>query len=144
MLDSRDGPKGDIIRVMPSIFTRIIKGEIPSIKVHEDELTLAIMDINPIQPGQILVIPKKEVGVVWDLPDEDYVALMQTVKSAARKLQEIFADRAKVAMVVEGFEITDHAHVKVFPFSTEEEFHARPIGPVGQMVLQKQADRLRF
>ncbi len=129
---------------MASIFTRIIKGEIPSIKVHEDELTLAIMDINPIQPGQILVIPKKEIGDIWDLPGADYLALMHTVQMAGRKLREIFPDKAKVGVIVEGLEVTDHAHVKVFPFSTEEEFHARPSGSADQAVLQKQAEHLRF
>ena len=129
---------------MASIFTKIIKGEIPSIRVHEDELTLAIMDINPIQPGQILVVPKKEIGDIWDLPNNDYLALMQTVQLAGRKLRAVFSDKTKIGIIVEGLEVIDHAHVKVFPFSTEEEFHACPSGPVDRAVLLKQAEQLRF
>ncbi len=131
---------------MSSIFTKIILGEIPSIKVHEDERSLAIMDINPIQPGQILVIPKREIGTIWDLDQDDYSALMATVQAAGRSLKRVFPDKSRVGMMVEGLEITDHAHVKVFPFSTLEEFHAMPetqTKPTNEelMVL---ADKLRF
>jgi diadenosine tetraphosphate (Ap4A) HIT family hydrolase len=58
-----------------SIFTKIVKGEIPSHKVYEDALTLAFLDIHPVQPGHTLVIPKKQVEFVWDLPEEDYQAV---------------------------------------------------------------------
>ena len=67
---------------MASIFTSIISGDIPSVRVYEDERTLAIMDINPIQKGQILVVPKAEVPTVWDMGEEDYSALMHTVQMA--------------------------------------------------------------
>ncbi len=111
---------------MTSIFSRIINGDIPSIKVHEDERTLAIMDINPIQKGQILVIPKVEVGTVWDMNSTDYATLMETVHKAGRMIRKVFPGKARVGVIIEGLEITDHAHVKVFPFSTASEFHALP------------------
>ena len=111
---------------MPSIFTRIINGEVPSIKVHEDERTLAIMDIHPIQRGQILVLPKAEIGTVWELGQEDYQALMSAVQSAGQKIRDAFPDKARVGVIIEGLEVTDHAHVKVFPFSTAKEFHNIP------------------
>lgn len=128
---------------MPSIFTRIIQRDIPSIIVHEDELTLAIMDINPIQRGQILVFPKKEVSVIWDLENMDYQALMQTVKRAGNKIRSIFPDKARVGVIIEGLEVTDHAHVKVFPFSTTAEFHAAPT-PADNQDLLVIADKLSF
>lgn len=109
---------------MASIFTKIINGELPSVKVHEDENTLAIMDINPIQKGQILVFPKAEVGTVWDLSDKDYAALMRTVKDAGISIRRVFPQKARVGVMIEGLEVTDHAHVKVFPFSSIEEYHA--------------------
>lgn len=108
---------------MASIFTLIVEGEIPSIKVHEDSKTLAIMDINPIQTGQILVIPKMEAATVWDLNSEDYQALMDTVQNAGRSLRNVFPDK-KVGVMIEGLEVVDHAHVKVFPFSTAKEYHS--------------------
>lgn len=111
---------------MASIFTKIINGEIPSVKVHEDELTLAIMDINPIQKGQILVFPKVEIGSVWELPPLTYQALMDTVQKAGQRLEKVFNDKKRVGVIIEGLEVVDHAHVKVFPFSTASEFHAVP------------------
>ncbi|MDB5161186.1 MAG: putative Histidine triad protein [Candidatus Saccharibacteria bacterium] len=105
-----------------SIFTRIIRGEIPSYKVYEDEDTFAFLDIHPKQPGHVLVIPKKEIDHIWDLPDEDYQALMATSKKVAQRIREIINPR-RVAMQVEGTGVP-HAHVHIFPFSTVEEFHA--------------------
>lgn len=110
-----------------SIFTKIIKGEIPSHKVYEDENTLAIMDIASIQRGQVVVVPKKQVGFVWDMTDEDYTALMLIVKKVGTKLREVFPEKERVGFMVEGLEVTDHAHVKVFPFS-KGEFRNLPTG----------------
>ncbi len=130
---------------MPSIFSRIISGEIPSVKVHEDELTLAIMDINPIQKGQILVFPKNEVGTVWELPSRDYLALMDTVQKAGISLTKLYPDK-KIGMMIEGLEVTDHAHVKVFPFSSISEYHAAPDSASAPSVneLEQLAKQLRF
>jgi histidine triad (HIT) family protein len=104
-----------------SIFTKIIKGEIPCQKVYEDEATLAFMDIHPAQPGHVLVVPKKQVEFVWDLSDEDYAALMQTAKKVGRRIREVLQPKY-VGMAVEGLGVP-HAHVHVFPFSTQAEFH---------------------
>lgn len=108
-----------------SIFTRIIKGEIPCHKVYEDDRTFAFLDIHPIQPGQVLVVPKSQVEFVWDLSDEDYIAVMNTAKKVAYKLREVFPDKSRAGMQIEGLDV-DHAHIKVFPFSTDEEFRYHP------------------
>jgi histidine triad (HIT) family protein len=63
-----------------SIFTKIIKGEIPSHKVYEDDKTIAFLDINPTQPGHTLVVPKKQVEFLWDLDTDDYQAVMETAR----------------------------------------------------------------
>ena len=76
-----------------SIFTKIIKGEIPSHKVYEDADTYAFLDIHPIQPGHVLVIPKRQAEYVWDLSDEEYQALMETAKKVARKIREAFPEK---------------------------------------------------
>lgn len=107
-----------------SVFTKIIKGEIPSHKVYEDDLVLAIMDINPIQPGMVLVVPKKQIDHFMDLPDEDYQALMAAVKKIALKMREVFPDK-RVAVQIEGLDVP-HAHVKMFPFASAKEFRAVP------------------
>jgi histidine triad (HIT) family protein len=105
-----------------SIFTKIIRGEIPSHKIYEDDLTFAFLDIHPKQPGHVLVISKKEVDHLWDLPDEDYEALMTTARKVAKRIQEVL-NPPRVGMQVEGLGVP-HAHVHVFPFGTTEEFYA--------------------
>ncbi|MGH7234515.1 MAG: HIT family protein [Candidatus Saccharimonadales bacterium] len=130
---------------MPSIFSRIISGELPSAKVHEDDKTLVIMDINPIQPGQMLVIPKAEIGVVWDLPAEDYQALMTTLQLAGKSLRNLFPYK-KVGVMIEGLEVTDHAHVIVFPFSNVAEYRSVPDldNPPTSEELEQLASKLAF
>jgi histidine triad (HIT) family protein len=107
-----------------SIFTKIIKGEIPSNKIYEDELTYAFLDHNPKTPGHTLVIAKKQVEYVWDLPDEDYKALMSTVRKVAKKIKETLGPKW-VGMQVEGVAVP-HAHVQVFPFNSTEEYSKVP------------------
>lgn len=103
-----------------SIFTKIIKGEIPCHKVYEDDKTLAFMDIYPIQYGQVVVVPKNQVNFVWDMTDEDYAALMLAVKKVGTKLRAVFPEKERVGVMIEGLDVANHAHVKVFPFSSGE------------------------
>lgn len=107
-----------------SLFTKIMQGEIPCHKVYEDEKTFAFLDIHPKQPGHLLVIPKQQVEFVWDLPDQAYQALMNTVQKLARHMRTVFGSKY-VGSLVEGTAVP-HAHVHLFPFNTESEFHARP------------------
>ncbi|HSW79324.1 MAG TPA: HIT domain-containing protein [Candidatus Saccharimonadales bacterium] len=109
-----------------SIFTKIIKGEIPSHKVYEDEKTFAFLDIHPIQPGHVLVVPKKQVGFVWDMENDDYQALMASVQKVGRRLREMFPDKSRVGVMIEGLDVSDHVHVKIFPFSTMQEYRNVP------------------
>jgi histidine triad (HIT) family protein len=107
-----------------SIFTKIIKGDIPCQKIYEDESTIAFLDIHPVQPGHTLVVPKKQVEFVWDMEPADYQALMAAVQKIGAQL------RAKTGSKYVGtrIESTDvpHAHVHVIPFNTPEEFHRHP------------------
>lgn len=111
------------VSMTSTLFTQIINGEIPSHKVYEDEQTYAFMDIHPIQPGQVVVVPKNPVPYIWDLPETEYAALMHTVQRIGRKMREVFPDKSHIGIQVEGLEVP-HTHVKVFPFSSGEEFHA--------------------
>lgn len=106
-----------------SIFTKIIKGEIPSHKVYEDDKTYAFLDIHPVQEGMVLVVPKVQVAEFMDLDDEDYIALWQAVKKVARRLQEMYPNKRRIAVQVEGLDV-DHVHVKLFPIDTGDEFRA--------------------
>ncbi len=107
-----------------SIFTKIINGEIPSHKVYEDDSTLAFLDIHPVQPGHTLIVPKKQVEFIWDLADEDYQALMATVKKVARRLREVLK-APYIGEQIVGIDVP-HAHVHLIPFSTTGEFRNIP------------------
>jgi histidine triad (HIT) family protein len=107
-----------------SIFTRIIKGEIPCHKVYEDDETFAFLDIHPKMPGHTLVIPKKQVEFIWDLEDEDYYALMTTVQKVGRRIRQIMGKKY-VGIQIIGEEVP-HVHVHIFPFGNLEEFRRLP------------------
>lgn len=106
-----------------SVFTKIIKGEIPSHKIYEDDKTIAFMDIFPAQPGHVLVAPKTQVEDFYDLSDEDYQALFATVKKVATKLKAVFPNKRRIAVQIEGLDVA-HAHVKMFPIDTGEQFRS--------------------
>jgi len=103
-----------------SIFTKIIKGEIPCHKVYEDDKNLAFLDLHPKTPGHVLVVPKNQVDHIWDLPEEDYLALMKAVKKVGERIREVLNPK-RVGIQVEGLGVP-HTHVHVFPFSTTPEF----------------------
>jgi histidine triad (HIT) family protein len=113
----------NIIKSMQeTIFTKIIKGEVPSHKVYEDEATFAFLDIHPAADGHTLVIPKKQVEFVWDLEEPDYQALMATVKKVAQRLKEVTGKKYVGTMVV-GTDVP-HAHVHVVAFYTTSDIKA--------------------
>lgn len=107
-----------------SVFTKIIRGDIPADKIYEDDKTLAFLDIHPIQPGHTLVVPKAEVDHIWDLSPEDYKALMDTVKKVGVHLKEVL-DTQRVTVQVVGFDVP-HTHVHLVPCNSNEEFHHVP------------------
>ncbi len=98
---------------MSSIFTRIIKGEIPCHKVGEDERFLAFLDINPVRQGHSLVIPKVEVDRFFDLPDEVLAGIMPFAKGVARRIGAVVPCN-RVGLSVVGLEVP-HAHVHLIP-----------------------------
>jgi len=124
-----------------SIFSKIIKGEIPCHKIYEDDKTFAFLEINPKQPGHVLVVPKKQLHI-WDLPDEDYNALMQTVKKVANRIDEILKPD-RVGLQVVGVHIRDHAHVHVFPFNDMSQYNQEP-KPEPDEKLAEMAKKLAF
>lgn len=124
-----------------SIFTKIIDGEVPSYKIYEDDRTYAFLDIAPVQPGQVLVVPRQPVDHFDDLEPEDYLALMQTVKKLAAHMREELQTE-RVCVVIEGFEVP-HAHVKLIPCNTADEFRAAPHQATSDE-LQDMAERLAY
>jgi histidine triad (HIT) family protein len=108
-----------------SVFTKIVKGEIPCHKVYEDDKTLAFLDIHPVQPGMVLVVTKLQAETFMDLPDENYQALWAAVKRVAMRLREVFPDQRRIGIQVEGLDVP-HVHVKLIPIDTGEQFRAMP------------------
>lgn len=104
-----------------SLFTKIIKGEIPSYKIYEDDKTFAFLDIHPIQPGHILVVPKKQVSEFQDLDGEAYLALFNTVKKLAKHLKDV-TKAQRICSRIEGFDVP-HTHVHIYPCNTAREFY---------------------
>ena len=97
---------------MSSIFSKIINGEIPCYKIYEDGKTFAFLDIHPETMGHTLVIPKKEVDKIYDLEDEDYEALMKTVKKLSSHMEKQL--KARILWKVVGTDVP-HAHVHLMP-----------------------------
>jgi len=102
---------------MASIFSRIVAGEIPSYKVAEDDRHYAFLDINPVAEGHVLVIPKREVDYIFDLPDDELASLHIFAKRVAEAIKAAIPCR-KVGMAVLGLEVP-HAHIHLVPLRTE-------------------------
>ena len=98
---------------MPSLFTRIINGEIPCHKVAEDDRFLAFLDINPLREGHTLVIPKIEVDRFFDLPTEILAGILPFAQDVARRIEAVVPCN-RVGLTVIGLEVP-HAHVHLIP-----------------------------
>lgn len=100
---------------MATIFTRIIRGEIPSYKIAEDENYYAFLDINPLAEGHTLVVPKKEVDYLFDLDERDLAGLMVFAQKVAHRIREAVPCK-RVGVAVIGLDVP-HAHIHLVPIS---------------------------
>jgi histidine triad (HIT) family protein len=114
---------------MTTLFTRIINGEIPCYKIAENDLFIAFLDILPVAMGHALVVPKKEIDYIFDLPNEELQALNLFAKEVARKIQAVIPCK-KIGVSVIGLEVP-HAHM-----------HLIPINQIHDMNFEK--ERLKF
>ena len=104
---------------MSSIFTKIIKGEIPCYKIAEDDNFLAFLDVNPNAKGHTLCVPKQEIDKIFDIEDDLYLGLMQFSKKIAVALEKTVPCK-RIGMAVIGLEVP-HAHVHLIPLNEMEE-----------------------
>ena len=100
---------------MPSIFTRIVNGEIPCHKIAENEDFLAFLDISPLTEGHTLVIPKREEDYIFDLEDEELAQLMIFAKKVAKMIREAIPC-LRIGVSVIGLEVP-HTHVHLIPMN---------------------------
>ncbi len=121
---------------MPTIFSRIVSGEIPSYRIHEDDRYYAFLDINPLARGHTLVIPKVETDYLFDLEDDLLGGMLVFARKVARAIDRTMECK-RVGLAVLGLEVP-HAHIHLIPINslydiefsrpklkfTEEEFRA--------------------
>lgn len=108
---------------MATIFSRIINGEIPCYKIAENDKFFAFLDINPVQKGHTLVVPKKEVDYIFDIDDNDIQEMMLFAKQVAVKIKDAIPC-TKVGVAVIGLEVP-HAHIHLVPMQNEGDLDFR-------------------
>ena len=100
---------------MASIFSKIIAGEIPCYKVAENEFCIAFLDVSPLTEGHVLVVPKKEVDLLFDLDDELYQQVGAMAKKVAKAIKKVIPCK-RIGMAVIGLEVP-HAHIHLVPIN---------------------------
>ena len=104
---------------MATIFTKIIRGEIPCYKVAESDKYFAFLDINPLMAGHTLVVPKNETDYIFDLGDDDFSGLMLFAKKVALGIEKAIPC-ARIGVAVIGLEVP-HAHIHLVPMQDESD-----------------------
>jgi len=123
------------------IFCKIVSGEISSVKIWEDEKHLAILDVNPINPGHTLVLLKRHVDYIFDLDDREYQNLMLVVKKIAKIIKSKLKPK-RVGMAVEGF-LIPHVHVHLVPINKGNELNPERAKPSNKNELERIAMEIR-
>lgn len=108
---------------MATIFTRIIKGEIPCYKIAEDDRYFAFLDINPLKAGHTLVVPKQETDYIFDLDDDQLAGLIIFSKKVAKAIESVIPCK-RIAVAVVGLEVP-HIHVHLIPMDTMNDVNFR-------------------
>ena len=103
--------------IMTTIFSKIVKNEIPSYRIAEDDRFYAFLDINPLAKGHTLVIPKKEVDYLFDLEDDLLAGMNVFAKKVARAIEKVVTCK-RIGVAVLGLEVP-HAHIHLIPINSE-------------------------
>lgn len=106
---------------MASIFTKIVRGEIPSYKIAENDKFFAFLDINPMAKGHVLVIPKLEIDYLFDLEDQILGEMIVFGKRVAKAIEKVIPCQ-RVGMMVVGMEVP-HAHIHLIPINKESDMN---------------------
>ncbi|SEK94924.1 HIT family protein [Parapedobacter koreensis] len=127
---------------MPTLFSRIVAGEIPAYKVAESNDYLAFLDINPLAKGHVLVIPKRETDYVFDMEDDDYMGLWIFAKIVAHAIKQVYPCE-KVGVAVVGLEVA-HAHIHLVPINAVDDINfSRPKLTLTQEELAESAEAIK-
>jgi histidine triad (HIT) family protein len=126
---------------MPSIFSRIVAGDIPCYRIAENDNYLAFLDVNPLVLGHVLVIPKKEVDYIFDLDQDEYVGLMTFAQKVAKALKNAVPCK-RVGVAVIGLEVP-HAHVHLVPLNSMSDINfSMPKQQFPKEVMEETAARI--
>jgi histidine triad (HIT) family protein len=126
---------------MPSIFTKIINGDIPCYKVAEEEGFFAFLDINPNAKGHTLCVPKKEVDRIFDLDEETYMGLMAFSRKVGRAIEATVPCK-RVGMTVIGLEVP-HVHVHLIPLHSMANATFQHKESLGPQAFEELAQKIR-
>ena len=128
---------------MSTIFTKIVKGEIPSYKIAENDRFFAFLDINPIVYGHVLVIPKKETDYLFELASEEYLSLWKFAQKVGKAMDKVITcERIGVAVI--GLEVP-HAHIHLVPLNNVSDINfERPKLKFAEAEMQSVADLIRL
>lgn len=127
---------------MPSIFSKIVSGEIPSYKIAEDENHLAFFDINPVAIGHTLVIPKKETDYIFDLSDQELSSIMPFAKKVAKAIEKVIPCE-RIGVTVIGLEVP-HAHIHLIPISSLHDMNfSKPKMQISKERFEQLAEEIR-
>ncbi|MFT6998131.1 MAG: histidine triad (HIT) family protein [Cryomorphaceae bacterium] len=127
---------------MASVFTKIIGGEIPSYKVHENEKFFAFLDISPLKAGHTLVVPKEEIDYIFDMPNDLLSEILVFSKEVARKIEAVI-ECERIGVSVIGLEVP-HAHVHLIPMNSVSDMNfAKPKLELDSDYMMDLAEKIR-
>ena len=127
---------------MSSIFSKIVRNELPSFNVYENENHIAFLDINPLKLGHTLVIPKKEIDYIFDINSKEYEELWNFAKIVAKGMRKVI-ECERISIVVMGLDVP-HAHIHLIPFNNINDIDfSKPKLRITNEEMQKTADLIK-
>ncbi len=127
---------------MATIFSKIISGEIPCYKISENDEFLAFLDISPLRGGHTLVVPKKEIDYIFDVPDDVLGRMMVFAKTVAKKIEKV-VQCERIGVCVIGLEVP-HAHIHLIPMDSVHDMNfARPKLTLPKEEMESLAEKIR-
>ena len=127
---------------MSSLFSRIVKGEIPCFKIAESEKYLAFLDISPLAKGHTLVVPKKETDYIFDIEDEEFSGLQLFSKKVAKAIEKAIPCK-RIGIAVIGLEVP-HAHIHLIPLNNVSDINfSRPKLTLPKEEMEEIAKKIR-
>ena len=127
---------------MSSIFSKIVRNELPSFNVYENENHLAFLDINPLKIGHTLVIPKKEIDYIFDINSKEYDDLWNFAKIVAKGMRKVI-ECERISIVVMGLDVP-HAHIHLIPFNNINDIDfSKPKLKISNEEMQNTADLIK-